>query len=819
MNRFQTLINTLGIVFCIIAMAVLSQSCIHDKLVGDASHTTPSNTMLLRFSVSSGGTSTRTSEEDTKEERRVENIGVWGFDASGSSVYFRYFSSADGSQPPQSDVEGDTPDGTFTLSLVEWPGNVTQIIALANLPGKPEGDQTGVQLDNFLHGGIRMTRPSSQDNRLLPPLPMAYRSGMIPPGTTTLTGQLHRSAARTRINLVVDDTTVPGLSDRLQLERAQIYLTDLLSQSQMMSQPGNIPLGLPRMVLPTFYDTRWIPVIPSADRPTIEATLPTQYLCQQVYNGEGATWSPVGISLNIPYTDDHGNTVEDNYYRTAILTSGDGIDPVNRNDILPNRSYNITLRIVDMGNESLGMNTEISCIPWNTENHEVDAGLNFELSSDEFTAYADRVQDALLTTITAGSEMKGTIKGTSGIVVNPSVINETEVNTEVRITLLDGTNEGHVAFSLGATTKYVRVRRHPQSALALYSVPDVTALNVQTTSATIVEVPGDWLKLSYSDAFNTNTAGTVTSPTPRDLYAHVLQSTPGTTDRHATIRMTGTDGKSAVYYIEQKAFAGKIGFPNCNNQISRESERWTIDLDRGRYSTEIEARVVIEGTSESLTYGADATVPASPAGGRSISSVYTKRRWDTGVNTAANNGTRNVRVQIKAPNGSDWENTGVTGKMHDRNEWWNGHMFSRGMYHAGTNSVWNTVVLPTRDDYSEVHERHPFFGKGGGRWKVSEDRSGDNLGSVRRIWEANSNWGASIYGQPAANMGWSNIVAVQFMDWGTGPNAGQYVCYDTPNVNGTFGSRRWVPFTSGFQPASIPVKEYVIRPTDDNPIR
>lgn len=558
MSKRHTIANFPGTLLCIFATALLVLSCIHERILGEypSGPSAPDpGTLILHFGIPGSGTATRTTE-DTEEERQVSNIGVWAFEAKDGGdpvcVYYRYFSAGD-AVPPQSDDEAGTPDGAFSLYLTDWPANVTGIVALANLPAPPvSGDQPGRALSE-LYG--QMTGGVTPEAPLGTPLPMAYLYTGAPVPDGIHRAELNRSVARADIRVLVDDLL---LARRLQLNRAQLLFTGMLSQSTMLSHPGFPPaVTFPTGIAPSFHTSHPLALVPAGadpdapDAPVTRAVLPVRYLYQQVHR-PADTWDPVGIVLQIPYTDAvTGAVVEDNYYRTAIVSRGDAVPADNLNDILPNRSYVMTLRIIGYGSDTSGFDTSVDCLPWSTEHEEMDAGLilsntGYIHAADSFTgvtvarllhAWTNTAPD-YTTLCSAGVTFEGNDTSLPG-------------QTGIRVTMSPGTDEGWIDITRLDQTTRISLRRAGPSRIATAGAPDIVLAG--SYSLTPGYTLPSWLTLSER-AGNTHLA-----------FAANYSGGTGSLNRSETIKLAaGTAGGEIHLYAEQDG----VALPAYANQIT-----------------------------------------------------------------------------------------------------------------------------------------------------------------------------------------------------------------------------------------------------------
>lgn len=378
--RHKQLIPTLMLTLAGIVGGLFTQSCTPEKLLDEPPVTvvptpTRSDTLTLRLttsaSQSTGNPSTRALTSpvpDTKDERRIVNLGVWGANDMGTITEFRYIEN------PQTDDEANTEDGSFTVKLPGWDKNAINFILMANLHEIPTADEE-IGKDGMQVMNTSLSRIVSQDAPPSAPFPMAALLSDVT--TDNVSAELGRSVARARIKLEVDNTYITNLSDKLKLDQAQMYYFNMVTQMANYSQwdyPYPMPLPDPN---PTFYNSHWQTF---ANTGGIFST-GYYYLYQQYYDPDELLWNQgVGIQLQVPYVNEEGTLITDNYYNTRITTPSKATGKYTP-AIFPNRSYEITLRLVGYGKDGLGMETEIECVPWTVESHTVDVGGEFTNTS------------------------------------------------------------------------------------------------------------------------------------------------------------------------------------------------------------------------------------------------------------------------------------------------------------------------------------------------------------------------------------------------------------------------------------------------------
>ena len=297
-----------------------------------------------------------------------------------------------------------------------------------------------------------------------------------------------------------------------------------------------------------------------------------------------------------------------------------------------------------------------------------------------------------------------------------------------------------------------------------------------------------------------------------------------------------------MYCVEQKAITADYGFKDCARNISRESEKWNIQLTGGRYKDDQTKMWVTVAISSSEQYGGgtilgnsvSVTVDKTTAKGVS-SEPYVKQRWDTGQDNAANNGTRAVNVRLSPPKGNAWHDAGGTGIMADRLQWNlfsydNKYTcFSKSEYHSGTNrSIYNSIVIPIYTQCYHVHPNHPYFGKT--KWQVLRDEGNATNSASYRIWQmcCKKNSAYAIYGHIPQN--WGGTIQVQAYTYAqyadqtlyNGPSnyRGCYIYVKGASTN-TWRESQWEGWNvnEDYRVATIPVIQNVsARPTNGNPI-
>ena len=308
----------------------------------------------------------------------------------------------------------------------------------------------------------------------------------------------------------------------------------------------------------------------------------------------------------------------------------------------------------------------------------------------------------------------------------------------------------------------------------LYSLPETTSKPFRDgrSDGDIIELQNvsqsDWLAITPSSTYNKNAKyqAIYDNPSKGDIYLQTL-SIP-TENRFASLLACKEDmSKNIMYCVEQKALTADFGFKDCERNISREAEKWNIQLNGGRFKedvTNLKARVVISSSVDDtqvsdlgrdLTYGEPVTIAVDKTTSTGVSATpYVKKRWDNQTETTANNGTRAVNVQVLDENSQTWMNIGGSGAMADWMTWGPSYVFANlggTRYYAGSSgNAEISTLLKKVYEYSAVHVNHPLFGSMAHKWKNVnreyggyKERSQSHSDPIYRFW---ANYKGSDYG-------------------------------------------------------------------------
>lgn len=373
----------------------------------------------------------------------------------------------------------------------------------------------------------------------------------------------------------------------------------------------------------------------------------------------------------------------------------------------------------------------------------------------------------------------------------------------------------------------------------VYSLPETTSqpFKDEYSDGDIVELQNvsesDWLAITPLSTYNKNAKyqAVYNNASKGDIYLQTL-SVPSE-NRFASLLATKEDfSQNVMYCVEQKAFTGVFGFPDCENNISRESEKWNISVG-GRFKdgTQIKARVVMDagqaGVTDdgSLTYGNDASITCTTTGGESTD-PYVKKRWDTQTETAANNGERAVHLQIQVQGGNlelnsdGWYDSEITGKMWDWMTWGESaanphYCFDYKEADGATSAAKCDFIFNT---LYRVHPKHPFFGvHQWGQVRATYDGSYTN-NPLRYIYWARNNNRTAIHGT-TIDPSWAEVTCVDYYlydpnDPKCSTNVRLQTClvFQLSSGRYVYGSGSW---DTGRYTVGV---KYAPRPTDDNPI-
>ena len=354
-------------------------------------------------------------------------------------------------------------------------------------------------------------------------------------------------------------------------------------------------------------------------------------------------------------------------------------------------------------------------------------------TNDEFIAYVDEDDDItnqvafFLSANASTAGTTGKIMAPEGITVEPKVFASGVSLLPVKVTWPKGVgNYITLKIEMDGRTKQIRLTRKVPTdgdAYCLYSLPEVTGQSLDNDIVGLQNASqADWIAMTSSPTYTKDDYYQLSYDNTAKGAIYLQTLSVPTEDRFASLLANKEDiSQNVMYCVEQKALTGVFGFPDCENNISRESEKWPVSVGgRFKAGTQIKARVVMDagqaGVTDdgSLTYGNDASITCTYTGGKSTDS-YVKKRWDTQQNNAANNGERKVHLQIQVQGGNlelnsdGWYDSEITGKMWDWMTWGSDrYCFDNRWDTQGTN-----VYEKTRYAFMElyhVHEKHPYFG-------------------------------------------------------------------------------------------------------------
>ena len=464
-------------------------------------------------------------------------------------------------------------------------------------------------------------------------------------------------------------------------------------------------------------------------------------------------------------------------------------------------------------------------------------------TNDEFIAYVDDeddITDQVAFFLSANASTAGTtgkIVAPEGITVKPNVFDSGVSLLPVKVTW--PTNVGNyitLDIEMDGRTKQIRLTRKVPTdgdAYCLYSLPEVTGQSLDNDIIGLQNASqAEWIGMTSSPTYTKDNYYQISyeNSAKGNIYLQTL-SVP-TENRFASLLATKEDiSQNVMYCVQQKAFTGVFGFPDCENNISRESEKWNISVGgRFKNGTQIKARVVMDagqaGVTDdgSLTYGNDASITCTTTGGESTD-PYVKKRWDTQTETAANNGERAVHLQIQVQGGNldlnsdGWYDSEITGKMWDWMTWGESaanphYCFDYKEADGATSAAKCDFIFNT---LYRVHPKHPFFGiHQWGQVRATYD-AGYTNNPLRYIYWARNNNRTAIHGTTIQG-DWAEVTCLDYYLYDPNdPKCSTNVTSQTCLVfqlksNYVYGSGDW---NQGRYTVGV---KYAPRPTDDNPI-
>ena len=464
-------------------------------------------------------------------------------------------------------------------------------------------------------------------------------------------------------------------------------------------------------------------------------------------------------------------------------------------------------------------------------------------TNDEFIAYVDEdddITDQVAFFLSANASTVGTtgkITAPEGITVEPEVFDSGVSLLPVKVTWpKDVENDVTLEIEMDGRSKQIRLSRKVPTdgdAYCLYSLPDVTGQSLDNDIIGLQNASqANWIAMTSSPTYTKDDYYQISYENSAKGAIYLQTLSVPTEDRFASLLATKEDiSQNVMYCVEQKAFTGVFGFPDCENNISRESEKWPISVGgRFKAGTQIKARVVMDagqaGVTDdgSLTYGNDASITCTFTGG---ADSYVKKRWDTQQNNAANNGERAVHMQIQVQGGNldlnsdGWYDSEITGKMWDWMTWGSDRYCFDTKESVGTN-VAEKERYAFMDLY-HVHEKHPYFGvHKWGPLRATYD-AGYTLNPLRYVHWARWNSRSAIHGITIdSDWAWVSCANNYIYDannpiCSTNPEqeASRPLILDFKNSGFEYNRNRGYWSTGCFTIACRYTKS---RPTDDNPI-
>ena len=298
----------------------------------------------------------------------------------------------------------------------------------------------------------------------------------------------------------------------------------------------------------------------------------------------------------------------------------------------------------------------------------------------------------------------------------------------------------------------------------LYSLPETSSQPLTGITSIKNASKSDWIAMTTSPAYDgVDYRNYLINPTGGNVWLQTL-SVPKE-NRMASFLASKTTSEFGRFFdnnvmliVEQKAFTADFGFKGCERNISRESEKWNISVGgRFKNGTQLKARVVADAGQAGVTgdgsptYGDDALITCTSTGG---AESYVKKRWDTQVESADNNGERKVHLQIQTDNLGGWYDSEITGTMADWMTWGPNYVFANlggTKFEAGQRgNAEISTLLGKVYNYSAVHANHPLFGSAAHQWKNVnreyngyKERSQSHADPIYRFW---ANYKGSDYG-------------------------------------------------------------------------
>ena len=498
-------------------------------------------------------------------------------------------------------------------------------------------------------------------------------------------------------------------------------------------------------------------------------------------------------------------------------------------------------------------------------------------SNSEFIACTDQAltnQVAFFVTAASTHSAGGTGTITSDnntVVVSPASFTNNAAKLPISVTWPANVNAATLNISFAGKTQQVKIKRNqPNNGIFnesywLFSDPEVTTKSIGADITSIQNASkSTWLAFTNSSKYDKNAKFTTEPYTKADpgenVYLQTLSFAPA--NRFASLLAEKADPtQNVMVCVEQKGLIAKFGFKNCANNISRESEKWNIVIQKGgRFNksskTDVQARVVISSNHKDNQIDAQhPRVLGDPVYMQLNNEIedgvstgpYLKKRWDTQKLEAINNGTRSVNVQLHSPNTDRWDDIGGPGTMANWMTWQRFRsinqevVFSLQEVASATNySVYNSVIIPTYTSIFEVHENHPLFGKT--HWQIVKDSHNNADTPSGYIWKARAKQGmdgARIHRSddvfPLTD--WENCIEVRYYTYddyvkqylynnikGAGDQGPQWAWIQVRGRSQTVFRANWIWETWNvndyWRCATIPViQDIQSRPSDSNPIK
>lgn len=403
-------------------------------------------------------------------------------------------------------------------------------------------------------------------------------------------------------------------------------------------------------------------------------------------------------------------------------------------------------------------------------------------SNSEFIACTDQaLTNQVAFFVTAASTHSASDAGTitsdnNAVVVSPASFTNNAAKLPISVTWPANVNEATLNISFAGKTQQVKIKRNQlnegifDAGYWLYSDPEVTSKSIGADITSIQNASkSTWLAFTNSSDYDKNAKFTEDPYTKADhgenVYLQTLSFAPA--NRFASLLAEKTDPtQNVMVCVEQKGLIAKFGFKDCDNNISRESEKWNIVIQKGgRFKgssgTEVQAQVVISSNHNDdkideqhpRILGDPVCIKLNGASDCVSESSYIKKCWDSQKEDAINNGERDVNVQLKSPNSGEWSDIGGPGKMADWMTWGPGYVFANlngKQLAAGQNqsSIFVNTLLKPVYEYSAININHPLFGSNAHKWQNVEksERYTNDTDPIYRFWGRNGSANSGVHG-------------------------------------------------------------------------